>query len=81
MPSVIIFVTRLHIEQLALPSVLTGRASILPIRHRSDLRVVFRGSKASPWLTSALALAAIWAANRNHVWNELCPCGLCTSTR
>jgi hypothetical protein len=50
-------------------------------RHRSDLRVVFRCSKASPWLTSALALAAIWAANHNHVWNKLCPCGLFTSTR
>ena len=34
---------------------------------------MFRCSKASPWLTSALALAAIWAANHNHVWNELCP--------
>ena len=31
MPSVITFVTRLHIEQLVLPSWLTGRASILPI--------------------------------------------------
>ena len=78
MPSVITFVTRLHIEQLVLPSWLTVNPSY---RHRSDLRVVFRGSKASPGLTSELALAAILAANRNHVWNELCPCGLCASTR
>jgi hypothetical protein len=80
-PSVITFVTRLHIEQLVLPSWLTGRASILPIVTGQTYGSCFRGSKASPWLTSALALAAIWAANRNHVWNELCPCGLCASTR